>query len=289
MPVKIKTDHPFFHDPNKITQTVADFWDKISDGWHTIWGPHIHHGYYEHDKTLTPLEAQENLLYRLTENLVLPAGSQMLDVGCGMGGSSLYLAKKYNAHVVGVTLSQKQLEIATQKAKAENLSEVKFKIENALSLNSIANESMDCVWSLESCEQFYDKNLFLKQAYRVLKPGGKLMLATWCSDSEAYENAAARAYKKLCIAFDVPYMPTIKHYETLLADQRFTLSAAEDWTAHVEKSWSIGISFANAYSFIALLRMGGLRGLRFVKQLQLMKNAFALGRVKYGVFFAEKL
>jgi tocopherol O-methyltransferase len=289
MPVKIKTDHPFFHDPAKITQTVADFWDKISEGWHTIWGPHIHHGYYEHDKTLTPMEAQENLLQRLTDDLELPARAVILDVGCGMGGSSLYLAKKYNAQVVGVTLSQKQLEIATQKAQAENLSNVFFKIENALSLKSIANDSIDCVWSLESCEQFYDKNLFLQQAYRVLKPGGKLMLATWCSDREAYENAAARAYQKLCIAFDVPYMPTIQHYEILLADQRFTLQAAHDWSTHVEKSWSIGLSLTNAYSFISILKMGGVRGLRFVKQLKLMKNAFALGRVKYGVFFAVKL
>ncbi len=288
MPVKIKTDHPFFHDPAKITQTVADFWDKISEGWHTVWGPHIHHGYYEHDKKLTPLEAQENLLHHLTDNLTLPAGADILDVGCGMGGSSLYLAKKYHAQVLGVTLSEKQLQIARQKAQSENLSSVAFRIENALSLRSIANESVDCVWSLESCEQFYDKNSFLKNAYRVLKPGGKLMLATWCSDREAYENSAARAYQKLCIAFDVPYMPTLQHYEMLLAEQQFTLQSAADWTAYVEKSWNIGLSLANAQSFITLLKLGGLRGLRFVKQLKLMKNAFALGRVRYGVFYATK-
>src|ERR1700722_747898 len=119
MLVKIKTDRPFFYNQAKISQIIADFWDKTSEGWLAIWGPHLHHGYYEDGKKFTPVQAQENLLHQLTAQLDIPAGSFILDVGCGMGGSSLYLAKKYDAIVTGVTLSQKQIALAQRQSQRE--------------------------------------------------------------------------------------------------------------------------------------------------------------------------
>ena len=133
-----------------------------------------------------------------------------------MGGTSIYLANKYQAIVTGITLSQKQVDLATQQAHSIKIQNVEFKIEDALSLASMANNSFDIIWSLESCEQFYDKHLFIQQAHRVLKPGGKLMLATWCSDKDEYINEFAKKYQQLCNAFDLPYMPTIKYYHELL-------------------------------------------------------------------------
>ncbi|MDR3476882.1 MAG: methyltransferase domain-containing protein [Gammaproteobacteria bacterium] len=288
MTVKIKTHDSIMRDRNKITRTISHFWDQISEGWREIWGPHIHHGYYEYDQPLTPLEAQEKLIEKLTAHLSIHSHSTILDVGCGMGGSSLHLAKRFNAIVTGITLSPKQVAIATQQAKAENIHNVNFKIEDALFLKSFADNSFDIVWSLESCEQFYNKALFLQEAFRVLKPGGKLMLATWCSSAEEYLDKEADQYKKLCFAFDVPYMPTINHYQGLLVQQGFKVEQTLDWSSHVAKSWDIGVSLVSAYSFLRLLRLSGWRGFRFARQIKMMRDAFHQKRVKYGVFFAAK-
>lgn len=288
MIMKIKTDQPLIQNRSAITKTIAEFWNNLSEGWRMIWGPHIHHGYYEENESLTPLEAQEKLIAKLIELLNLPAGATILDVGCGMGGSSLYLAKNHQATVTGITLSQKQVAIATQQAAENDIKQVSFKIEDALDLASFTDHSFDIIWSLESCEQFYDKALFLAEAYRVLKPGGKLMLATWCSDREEYEGNLAKKYRKLCDAFDLPYMPTIAHYQKLIEKQNFKIKKVLDWSTQTMKSWQIGISIARAYSILHLFRIGGLRGLRFVKQANLMRDAFQQNRVKYGVFLAEK-
>lgn len=286
--MKIKTCQPLMKNHIEITQLISTFWDKISLAWRDIWGPHIHHGFYEDDHAISPIEAQELLIEKITNLLTIRPQARILDVGCGMGGSSLVLAKKYNANVTGVTISAKQRSIAEHQAYVENVQNVNFKIENALSLSSIANKSIDIVWSLESCEQFYDKNLFLKQAFRVLKPGGQLMLATWCSSQEEFENQLAKKYRKLCYAFDLPYMPTFEHYQTILKNNGYNLKQTLDWSHYVEKSWDMGISLVNAYSFFQLLKKGGWRGLQFAKQIKLMRDAFRNGTVKYGVFIATK-
>jgi len=272
----------------KITRIIADFWDKTSDAWRAIWGPHIHHGYYEDNHLLTPLEAQENLIEKLVQHLKLNPQKKILDVGCGMGGSSLYLAKNHNAIVTGITLSKRQVSIAMQQSQAENIPNVTFQIDDALTLSQFANNSFDIVWSLESCEQFYDKNAFITQAFRVLKPGGQLMLATWCSDRDQYEGDLALQYKKLCLVFDLPYMPTIEAYQRALEAVDFELDHVFDWSSHVKKTWDVGISLLNAFSFLKLVRMIGWRAFRASKQIQLMRNAFHQERVKYGVFLATK-
>jgi tocopherol O-methyltransferase len=284
----IKTDYPIFKNREKMNHTIANFWNKVSEGWLKIWGPHIHHGYYENTLESSPLEAQERLIDKLATELEIQPNSKILDVGCGMGGSSCYLAEHYDATVSGISISTKQIVMAKEFAAKQKLKKVSFSIEDALSLNSFAHDSFDYIWSLESCEQFVDKRLFLERAFTKLAPGGKLMLATWCSSQEEFTNIQAKQYRRLCRAFDLPYMPTKNHYEHLFYQQGFNLIKKLDWTDNVKPSWEIGDKLVTAHSFLNLIRMGGLRGLRFAKQLKLMRAAFKEGRVEYGVFVAVK-
>lgn len=284
----IRTDQSIFKNREMITNTIANFWDQTTIAWRKIWGPHIHHGFYEKEKTLTPLEAQENLIEKLTQLLNITSRDQILDVGCGMGGSSFYLANKYHAYVTGISLSQKQISIAKNDALRLNIPNVSFKMDDALTLKNFNDASFDLVWSLESCEQFYDKDLFLQQVIRVLKPGGQFMLATWMSDRDEYQGKLAALYKKLCIAFDLPYMPSMDHYQHLLAKNHFTIQHRLDWSPHVKNSWNLGLSLMNAYSFLSLLKMLGWRGFQAIKKVRLMRDAFHEGRVRYGVFIAKK-
>ncbi len=284
---KIKTDHPVTQDRAKLTRDIARFWDKTSAAVRTIWGPHIHHGYFETCRE-TPLEAQEKLIEKLAALAEISIGDKILDAGCGMGGGSLYLAKKYRVEVTGITLSPKQAEMATQLAKKERIGTVSFKVEDALVLASLPDNTFDIVWSLESCEQFYDKRLFIMQAFRVLKPGGKLILATWCSGAEEYEGAQARQYIKLCISWQVPYMPTINNYAKLLQQQGFAVLQVLNWSPQVEKSWAIGLASLRAHSLYKMFKMSGWRGLFFRKQAKMMEDGFSQHMIEYGVFSASK-
>lgn len=284
----ISTDRPILTDRQQVNATVASFWNKISASWSMIWGPHIHHGFYEGTQRLSPIKAQERLINKCVALLPKPPQGAVLDVGCGMGGTSLHLAEHYPVNVCGITLSPEQVRIATRRAKLLGIEPVQFRVDDALSLSTIPDASIDLVWSLESCEQFYDKALFLQQAMRVLKPGGQLLLATWCSSEPVYHARAAKQYQKLCRAFDLPYMPTMAYYRDILQQQHFHLQQVEDWTRAVEPSWDIGISLLKSHAWWRLLRLSGWRGLKFSRQVRLMRNAFKEGRVCYGVFAAQK-
>lgn len=291
--MQIATSSAILLDSTKIIKKIGCFWNDISEAWHLVWGEHIHHGYYDHgyydrdDQDLTPQE-------RLIEEIIKLAGISeckdltIADVGCGMGGSVIYLAKKLNAKMIGLTLSTKQKGIAEQKTRDAQLNGVEIRIDDAHFLNSIADNSCDLVWSLESCEQFYDKELFIKAAFRVLKPGGKIIIATWCAEKEILEDQAAIEYKKLCYHFDLPYMPTIQYYTSTL-NKYFTVIESKDWSNYVKQSWDLGIQKLKQYSFFQLFRLTGFRGLTFIRYLKVMSNAFLAGRIRYGVFVATKI
>jgi tocopherol O-methyltransferase len=179
--------HAERHSPmsNQLYQQIQEFYDASSGLWEGIWGEHMHHGYYGTDGNLKldRRQAQIDLIEELLkwgDNFDINKPKNILDVGCGIGGSSLYLAQKFDAMVTGITLSPVQANRAQERARAAGLQEKSdFQVANALEM-PFADRSFDLVWSLESGEHMPDKVKFLQECYRVLKPGGKLILATWC-------------------------------------------------------------------------------------------------------------
>ncbi len=268
---------------------IAAFWDLISsDDGQQVWGPQIHHGYYDDGENITPLEAQEKLIEKLAVIAKIERGESILDAGSGIGAGSRYLAKNYDARVEGITLSPVQARLAVEESDRAGDRNVNFGIEDAHSLSIVPDKSFDLVWSLETCERFFDKALFIRQAHRVLKQNGRLLIATRCSDRDEYEDREARAYRKVCTAFDLPYLPSADYYRHTIESSGFHLAAIEDWTSHVQRSWNIGIPRVDAFSFVRKLLTAGLKGSIGTRRMRLMQQAYQKNRVKYQVFLGIK-
>src|SRR2546428_4999839 len=102
---------------------------------------------------------------------------RILDAGCGIGGSALWLAKYTKAGVVGISISPKQIEkakILAKQAKVDHL--VSFSVIDYLQ-TGFPEESFDVVWAIESVCHAEKKEEFLKEAHRVLKKGGRIITA----------------------------------------------------------------------------------------------------------------
>jgi tocopherol O-methyltransferase len=275
------------NNPTSVRLHISKFWDNYTNLWNEIWGPHIHHGYYSSHENPS-IAPQELLIEKIIEKLNIKPNQTLLDVGCGIGESAFYLSQHLPISITGITLSKIQLALAQQEAQKRNLQHIEFKIEDAHSLQSFADNTFDIVWSLESCEQFSNKELFLKQAYRVLKPNGKIMIATWCSDKEQYENKEAKQYIELCKYFCIPYMPTINYYSQLIKKD-FDILYIDDWSKYVIKSWALGLSKLKTYSYFKLFMLSGFSGLKAINKIHLISNGFQTGKIRYGVFVAQKI
>lgn len=121
----------------------------------------------------------------------------MLDVGCGIGGTTRYLAKNLGCSVTGITISGQQVKIASDLTAKETSNEeqtigrvglAKFGKGEVCFLELDAEKMGDffpgntafyCVWISEAMSHLPDKKLFFRNAEKLLKPGGKLVVADW--------------------------------------------------------------------------------------------------------------
>jgi MPBQ/MSBQ methyltransferase len=155
------------------------------------WGEHIHLGYYTDDEMKLGYKKKDFIQakYDFIDEMMsyggisptIDAGAKVLDVGCGFGGTSRYLADKLgpSADVTGITLSPNQVKRGTELANERGLSNTKFMVMNALEMD-FPDNTFDIVWACESGEHMPDKEAYINEMMRVLKPGGKFVMATWC-------------------------------------------------------------------------------------------------------------
>jgi len=283
--------------------SLRNYFEKIGseyDDWSIIlehfWGPHIHHGHYgktglEAKKLQVAQEDMIDLLLKQAKFEGSPS-SKMLDVGCGLGGSTRYISKKYKCHATGITLSSFQVKRATELSVAQNLGNLcHFQTADALYM-PFDDNSFDLVWSLESGEHMPDKEKFISECVRVLKPGGKLIVATWCHRESPLNGAESKLLTRIYRAWALPFFISIEKYKTILNSHKLQNVITEDWTAPVHRFWweavKTGLSFSGA---IWLLSQGPRMTLRTMRDLwacYLMHKGYKDKIITYGVLTADK-
>lgn len=158
-----------------IKERIIEHYNVVSPYYHSLWGEHLHHGFWITGKE-TKEEAQLALTKHLAETAHIKAGSKILDVGCGFGASSIYLAQEYFAHTTGITISPVQVEMAqkaAQKASVDSL----FMLMDAEKMHF--TEPFDVIWSIESISHYENRRKFFENAMRLLVPSGTVAIIDW--------------------------------------------------------------------------------------------------------------
>ncbi len=219
---------------NPLRNQIQQFYDASTPLWLRTWGEHMHHGYYGADgsEKKDHLQAQVDLIEELLEWGDVGNPNSIVDIGCGVGGSSIHLAQKYGATADGMTLSPVQAERGNVRAKELGISNnVKVHVADAMQ-PPFDNNSFDLAWSCESGEHMPDKRLFLRSAFNMLKPGGRFLMATWCHRTEPPELTTKEQsfLKDMCSAYHLPYIISNPSYAQLAKEEGFKHVQIEDWT-----------------------------------------------------------
>ncbi|GJD22277.1 methyltransferase type 11 [Rivularia sp. IAM M-261] len=275
-----------------LYQQIQQFYDASSGLWEEIWGEHMHHGYYGADGTEKKerRQAQIDLIEEVLRWAKIEQASHILDVGCGIGGSSLYLAGKYNASVTGITLSPVQATRAKQRAAEFGLSDrANFQVADALNM-PFADNSFDLIWSLESGEHMPDKVKFLQECYRVLKPGGTMIVVTWCHRpldtplTSEEQKHLEEIYRVYCL----PYVISLPQYEEIARELPLQNLSTADWSTAVAPFWNVVIdSTFNLQALWGLLRSGWTT-IQGALSLGLMQRGYETGLIRFGLLCGKK-
>src|SRR5688572_2069286 len=100
-------------DRNRSAKAIERHYDLCSPWYQRIWGDHIHHGFWEREGSVE--QAQVRLMERVASAADIREGEKILDAGCGLGGSSRWLAKEKGCRVTGITLSLGQACLAAKR------------------------------------------------------------------------------------------------------------------------------------------------------------------------------
>jgi tocopherol O-methyltransferase len=284
-----------------LQQRIQQFYDASSPLWEQVWGEHMHHGYYGVTGTDRKhrRQAQIDLIEELLKWGEVHQPTQILDVGCGIGGSALYLAERYKAAVTGITLSPVQAKRATERAEAAGITSMaQFQVADALNM-PFPDQAFDLVWSLESGEHMPDKVKFLQECDRVLKPRGTFIMATWCHRPTEPPQAPLTAdeqrhLEKIYQVYCLPYVISLPEYEAIAQGTHGpnALSLQDirtaDWSTAVAPFWSEVIASAlTPASLIGLFRSGRTT-LQAALALGLMRRGYQRGLIRFSVLRATK-
>ncbi len=275
-----------------LNQKIAHFYDRSSTIWEETWGEHMHHGYYGADGTVAKdhYQAQIDLIEELLAFGNVGTPKRIVDLGCGIGGSALYLAEKYNAEVVGLTLSPFQARRATERAVAAGLSDrVRFEVADAQN-PPLERGAYDLIWSMESGEHMSDKKKFLQVSADLLKPGGVFLMATWCHrpTPPALSRRDHKLLRNLYRDYHLPYIISLPDYAKIA--EKVGLGAVEsaDWSQAVSPFWMAVVRSALSWQSVKGLLDAGLPTIIGAWAMNWMIRGYRRGLIRFGVLRGVK-
>lgn len=277
-------------------QRVNEYFDQTHNDYRRLWGIDrhlgLHCGYFDethrrHDAAVT------NMNRVLASTARIAPGDRVLDAGCGVGGSTIWLAGNiHDIRVTGININEMQVEIANMQARKHDLqSKVSFHTAD-YSQTTLRGQSYDVVWALESMCYAQDKKRFLQEAYRLLKPGGRLIIADGFLTRENLSTREQKVVDKWCQGWAIPNVLSVRLFQQQTAEAGFRKFQFQDVTRNVTpSSQRIYIASLLFYPLGLLLYWLGLRSqiqTRGIASGYYQYIARKLGLGVYGICCAEK-
>lgn len=282
-------------DTERLKKRIQRHYDVTSDQFLKVWyraphrihiscpvcwltppvrGEHIHHGYFK-SPTDSNEQAQLNQVIRLAESSGVSAGSRVLDVGCGIGGTARYLARERGCKVTAITNSRRQVEIARQLTAAE-VARMRSSSSSPSSapgstdfvqypssasstgagavrvldlaveqmrehLGGARGETFDCIWVSEVVFHLHERQLFFDSAFALLDPGGCLVIADIFRAAQDPASSSKRTQKELASIRRnhlCPQLGTVDEYTQMAREAGFQpRHEPMDITKNVAKTW----------------------------------------------------
>ena len=211
----------------KISNFNLDDVRKVYGGpegalWELVMGEEIHVGGWKSSK-------------ELADKTGMRKGMKVLDLCSALGAGLRFLVRNYDVKGYGLDGTKHMIDEARKRAKESGLSsKIKMKIGDVTDI-PWPDETFDIVWGEDAWCYVVDKEKLVEEAFRVLKPGGKIAFTDWI---EAESKLTDKEAERINSFMKFPYMESPAGYGKILKDAGFSLESSEDLTAdfadHIE-------------------------------------------------------
>ena len=287
---------------NQYKEKVIKYYGQCLWDYQPLWRLNkylaIHNGFYDNNNR-THGQAVINMNRVLAKISKIKPESKVLDVGCGVGGSSIWLAKKLGVKAIGIDIGERQIEMAkkfAKKYKVDNL--VKFYIRDFLD-TKFPQDSFDVVWGIESVCHAENKRNFLLETKRILKERGRLIIADAFLKKENLIEQEKKKMKQWFEGWVIPNLASVKEFQEYLEELGFRNIRYIDVTKNVMPSvnrlyYIIGVPL---YPIVKILKLIGIDKIVGIKNRMRMGEIISAyycpktlkkGLWIYGIFCAEK-
>lgn len=264
---------------------IRDFYDLVSPYFRELWGEHLHDGLYETGSE-SKEEAQDKLVAYLAREGGIARGSRGLDIGCGMGATSVWLAKNLDCRMTGVTLSPVQVQVAKELAAREGVT-AEFAVADAEQMSF--PEPFDFLWMLGVLGHMGDQRAFLATTPKHIKPGGRFVLADWIAAEDLGDKDRKKYVAPVLDGMLMPEIATLRNYQDWFAENGYRVLSAQDIAQRTKQTWDEGVKLSQVPSLYKIARARGRDAVQLLRAILGMRTAMGRGMIGYGVVFAEKL
>lgn len=203
----------------KIIEYYKDTENAYKDSWDLNNSLAIHYGYWD-EKVKTFPQSLIRMNEVMMETAAIKSTDKVLDAGCGVGGSSIFLASTIGCNVTGITLSERQVEQARKNATNKKVeSKVEFEVMDYCN-TSFPDAGFDVVWGCESICYADNKEQFIREAFRLLRPGGRLVVADGFVSK--FENNEKLVIRQWLDGWQVNYLESPVRFELFMEQAGFT-------------------------------------------------------------------
>lgn len=239
---------------------IKDYYLINTDLYLEFWHDHFHPAIWT-----DPDDTLEEALLKTHEMFVSDAriskSDHVVDLGCGVGAFSFFLAKSIGCHVTGINLSKYQIQIAKKKKKQLKIDNVDFLEMDIMNMGQI-QDKYDAAFLIDVGVHFPDKKKALTNIFKILKDDSRLVISDWLQKNNPSKFEQIVFLEPFCQYWAYPYMISLPQYKKILTNIGFKIVRAEDMAEEVKKNWEL---FYN-------LTLQTISNLSILQMLRLIKN-----------------